>query len=176
MGMGISVMLAEILGIVDGRAVAVMMEVQMSRFTPATEQLVYEIERVWNLRDINAIVLGNTIDCLWRNRVNFLWGREQIRSFVERLARSELDYRVVCEPWAEGEQCLSIRFAAEFRNDSGVWFRVYGSEDMEFDDAGLVKRRLTAANEHPIHERERVLRWPAGPRPADHPTLTELGY
>ena len=83
---------------------------------------------------------------------------------------------MVIELWAEGEQRLSTRHAAEFRNDSGTWFRVYGSEEVEFDDAGLVRRRLTAANEHPIQEHARALRWPEGPRPADQPSLTELGF
>lgn len=148
----------------------------MPRIDMATQQFVREAERAWNVRDVNAIVLSNAIDCLWRNRVQFLWGREQIRAFIERSARRELDYRTIYEPWASSGRCLSFRFAAEFHDDSGTWFRTYGSEEIELDDAGLVKRRLTAANEHPIQEHERVLRWTAGARPLDHPTLTELGY
>ncbi len=148
----------------------------MPPISPAAQQHLCDAECAWNTGDFNAIVLSNTIDCLWRNRVHFLWGREQIRTFVERSARREIDRRVIYEPWAEGDRRLSVRFAAEFHNDSGIWFRVYGSEDMDFDDTGLVKRRLTAANEHPIQEHTRALRWPSGQRPLDHPTLTELGY
>lgn len=152
------------------------MESQMPRFSPAMERYVREAENAWNRRDLNAIVRGNTIDCQWRNRVNFLWGREQIRLFVERQLRREIDLRFIAELWAEGERRLSTRHAVEFHTDSGTWFRVYGSEEIEFDEAGLVRRRLTAANEHPIHEHERALRWPEGPRPADHPSLSELGF
>ena len=148
----------------------------MYRFSPASERQVRAAEDAWNSRDLQSILLASTIDCQWRNRVNFLWGREQIRTFLERQLRREIELRTVIELWAEGIDRLSTRHATEFRNDSGTWFRVYGSEQIEFDDAGLVRRRLTAANEHPIREHERVLRWPEGPRPADHPSLTELGF
>jgi nuclear transport factor 2 (NTF2) superfamily protein len=152
------------------------MEDQMHQCSPAMEQYVRDTEHAWNSGDFDAIVLTNTIDCHWRNRVTFLWGREQIRAFIARQIRREIDARILIEPWAEGMRRLALRFAREFRDDSGIWFRAYGSEDLEFDDAGLVKRRLTAANEHPIQEHERVLRWPAGSRPADHPSLSELGF
>lgn len=148
----------------------------MPRFSPAMERHVRDAEDAWNSRNLQAILLGHTIDCQWRNRVHFLWGREQIRLFVERQLRRELDLRMIVELWAEGDCRISTRHAAEFHTDSGTWFRIYGSEDIEFGEAGLVKRRLTAANEHPIHEHERVLRWPGGPRPLEHPTLTELGF
>ena len=128
------------------------------------------------MRDLDAVVLGNTIDCHWRDRVHFLWGREQIRAHVQRQVRREIDARVLLESWTGGAGRLSLRFAREFRDDSGTWFRVYGSEDLELDAAGFVKRRLTAANALSIEEHERALRWPAGPRPADHPTLSELGF
>jgi nuclear transport factor 2 (NTF2) superfamily protein len=148
----------------------------MSQLSPAMAQWVRNAETAWNTRDCDALVLSNTIDCHWRNRVYFLWGREQIRTYVARQLRREIDHRVIFEPWAEGDRRLSYRFAAEFRNDSGSWFRAYGSEELAFDEAGLVKRRFTAANEHPIQEHERVLRWAAGPRPGDHPPLSELGF
>lgn len=148
----------------------------MSNFSPAAQQRIRQAECAWNTRDFNAVVLSNSIDCFWRVRVNFLWGREQIKTFIERQSRREIDLRVIYEPWAEGINRLAIRFAAEYRNDSGTWFRAYGSEEMEFDPAGLVVRRLTAANEHPIQEHERALLWEPGPRPLSHPTLTELGY
>lgn len=144
--------------------------------SPAMALHVRDAEYAWNTRNLDAIVLGNTIDCLWRDRVNFLWGREQIRAQVQRQARREIDGRVLMEGWAETEERISFRFAREFKDDSGTWYRAYGSEALQLDPSGLVKRRLTAANEHVIKEFERTLRWPAGPRPADHPSLTELGF
>lgn len=148
----------------------------MSDMNPSMLRIARDAENAWNRRDLDAVVLSNTVDCAWRNRVNFLWGREQIRIFVERQVRRELDLRVLFEPWACGADRLSTRFAAEFQNDSGIWFRVYGTEHMEFDVSGLVRRRYTSANEHPIAEHERLLRWTTGPRPIEHPSLTELGY
>lgn len=148
----------------------------MPSFSLAKEQYVHAAEHAWNSRDFDALILSHTIDCVWRSRVHFLWGREQVRAFIERQARREIDLRVIFEPWLEDGQRLSVRFASEFRDDSGTWFRVYGSEEIEFEETGLVKRRLTAANEHPIEEHERVLRWLGGPRPAEHPTLSELGF
>jgi nuclear transport factor 2 (NTF2) superfamily protein len=134
------------------------------------------MERAWNERDCDSLVLSNTIDCQWRNRVDFLWGREQVRAFIERRLRRELDLRVAVELWSESDLRLSVRFASEFRNDSGSWFRAYGCEEMEFDQALLIKRRFTSANEQAIREHERVLRWGAGPRPDEHPSLSELGF
>lgn len=148
----------------------------MSGLSAATTQRIRDEEDAWNARDCDTIVRSNAIDCLWRNRVFFLWGREQVRTYIERQLRREIDQRVIFEPWTEGELRLAVRFASEFRNDSGSWFRVYGCEEMEFDEGGLVRRRFTSANEHAIQEHERMLRWPVGPRPADHPPLTELGY
>lgn len=148
----------------------------MPQCSPAMARHVRGVEDAWNTRDFDRVVLSNTIDCHWRNRVQFLWGREQIRAHVQQQARRELDARVLLEGWTEGEGRLSLRFAREFRDDSGTWFRVYGSEELELDASGLVQRRLTAANEHPIEEHQRALRWSAGPRPRDHPTLTELGF
>lgn len=148
----------------------------MPRFSPATEWHVRDEENAWNMGAQNALLLGHAIDCCWRNRVTFLWGREQIRISLARQFRRELDLRVLLEPWAEGEGRLSLRHAAEFRTDSGVWFRVHGNQELEFDADGLVRRRLTAANEHPIQPHERALLWPAGPRPVEHPGLAELGF
>ena len=148
----------------------------MPNFSPAALRRIRDAERAWNTGDLDAIVLSNTIDCFWRVRVNFLWGREQIRDFIERQARYEMDLRMIYEPWSETDHRLAVRFAAEFRNDSGTWMRVLGSEDIEFDAAGLARRRSTAANEYPIKEHERVLRWEAGPPPAEQPTVTELGF
>jgi nuclear transport factor 2 (NTF2) superfamily protein len=133
-------------------------------------------EDAWNLRDLEAVVQSNTIDCQWRNRADFVWGREQIRSFISRRWRRELDARTLTELWAAEGDRVAVRFATEFRSDSGSWFRAYGNEDWECEPSGLVRRRLTCVNEHAIEEHERALRWPAGPRPLDHPTLTELGF
>ena len=98
--------------------VLVSMESQMPRFSPAMERHVRNAENAWNIRDLEAILLSNTIDCQWRNRVNFLWGREQIRTFIERQLRREIDLRVIVELWAEGDRRLSTRHAAQFHNDS----------------------------------------------------------
>jgi nuclear transport factor 2 (NTF2) superfamily protein len=152
------------------------MDVEMHRLGPAMQQRVRDAERAWNIGDSDTLILSNTIDCQWRNRVYFLWGREQIRTFIERQLRCEADRRLIFEPWAEDGRRLALRFASEFRNDSGSWIRVYGSEEMEFDEAGLIVRRFTTANEHAIQERDRKLHWAAGPRPSDHPSLSELGF
>jgi hypothetical protein len=151
------------------------MEEPMIEVSAAARRHVEQAEREWNARNTNALVLCHTIDCHWRDRVTFLWGREQIRSHLERQARRAIESRILLELWAEAHGRIALRFAREFRDDGGTWFRVYGSEELELDSSGLVKRRLTAANEHPIGEHERALRWPKGPRPADHPTLSELG-
>jgi nuclear transport factor 2 (NTF2) superfamily protein len=148
----------------------------MSRLSAVMQQRVHEAEHAWNSRDCDSLVMSNAIDCLWRNRVYSLWGREQIRTFVERQLRREMERRVIMEPWAEDERRLAVRFASEFRNDSGSWSRAYGCEEMEFDDAGLIRRRFTTVNEHATEDHERVLRWAIGPRPDDHPPLTELGF
>jgi uncharacterized protein len=147
----------------------------MPKFSPAVEWYVRDAENAWNMRNMDAILLAHSIDCQWRSRVEFLWGREQIRAFLDRKLHGAIELRVILEPWAEAEGRVSLRHAAEYHNDSGVWFRAYCIEEIEFDYAGLVRRRLTAVNEHPIHERERLLRWPSGPRPAEHPGLGELG-
>jgi nuclear transport factor 2 (NTF2) superfamily protein len=148
----------------------------MSSISQPAQKHIRDAENAWNLGDLEAIVMSNSIDCFWRARVNFLWGREHIRAYVERQPRREIDFHTIFEGWAESEGRLSMRFASEFRNDSGTWFRAYGSEEMEFDRAGLVIRRLTAANEHPIQEHERRLVWPRGRRPSAFPTLSELGF
>lgn len=148
----------------------------MPQCSPAMTRHVRDAEDAWNTRDLDAIVFGHTIDCHWRDRVDFLWGREQIRTFVQRRLRREIDSRLLLEGWAEAEKCLSLRFAREFCDDSGRWFRLYGNEALELDAAGLVKRRLTTANAQPIEMHERALLWPIGQRPVDHPTLSELGF
>lgn len=148
----------------------------MLRLSPAMQRRVRDAETAWNAGDADTLVLSNTIDCQWRHRVDFLWGREQIRIHIGRQLRREVDRRLILEPWAEMDRRLTLRFAAEFRNDSGSWLRVLGSEAMEFDETGLIARRFTSANEYAIQERDRLLRWDAGARPGDHPSLSELGF
>jgi uncharacterized protein len=149
---------------------------QILLFSAAAQQRVRDTEIAWNTRDCDTLVMGNAIDCLWRNRVYVLSGRQQIRTFIERQLRREIEQRVILEPWAEGDRRLAVRFASEFRNDSGSWFRAYGCEELEFDEVGLVQRRYTSANEHVIREHERMLVWTTGPRPAEHPSLADLGF
>jgi len=151
----------------------------MSKSDPAAEpELLARIraaEDAWNRRDVDAVVRGSTIDCQWRNRAEFLWGREQIRAFLLRKWRREMEFRLVNELWAWAGRRVAIRFSTEYRTDSGTWFRSYGNSVWEYDEAGLIHRRLSSVNEHPIAEHERLLRWAAGPRPADHSSLSELG-
>jgi nuclear transport factor 2 (NTF2) superfamily protein len=137
---------------------------------------VRDAENAWNTRDLDVILFSHTIDCHWRDRVDSLWGREQIRAFLQRRLRREIDSRLLLEGWAEAEGRLSLRFVREFCADSGQWLRLYGTEALELDAAGLVKRRLTTANAQPIEMHERALLWLSGPRPVDHPALTELGF
>lgn len=132
-------------------------------------------EDAWNRRDLDAVVLSSSIDCQWRCRTDFLWGREQLKQFLTRKWRREMDFRIVSELWSHAGRRVALRFSSEFRDDSGTWFRTYGNESWECDAAGLVQRRLSSANAHPITEHERKLRWGAGARPVDHPSLSELG-
>jgi nuclear transport factor 2 (NTF2) superfamily protein len=132
-------------------------------------------ENACNLRDVDGIVMDNSIDCQWRSRAEFMWGREQIRSHIARKWRSEAEYRVISELWAADGDRIAIRFAFEYRDDNRAWFRAHGTESWELNASGQVRRRFTSVNEHPIQEHERLLRWPLGVRPDDHPTLSELG-
>lgn len=142
---------------------------------PAILNRVRAAEDAWNQRNADAVVLSSSIDCQWRYRDDFLWGREQIRQFVARKWRREIELRVINELWAWDGGRIAIRFSSEFRDDSGTWFRTYGNENWECDDTGLVRRRLSSVNAHPIDQHELKLRWPLGPRPIDYPSLSELG-
>jgi len=133
-------------------------------------------EDAWNSRDPERVSLAYTEDSVWRNRAEFFQGRAAIRAFLTRKWARELDYRLIKEIWAFGEQRIAVRFAYEWRDDSGHWFRSYGNENWEFDPAGLMRRRHASINDLPIGESERKYRWSApGARPADHPGLSELG-
>ncbi|MEJ2410703.1 MAG: nuclear transport factor 2 family protein [Novosphingobium sp.] len=132
-------------------------------------------EDAWNSRDPETVALAYTPDSGWRNRAEFITGREDITAFLRRKWARELDYRLIKEIWAWQANRIAVRFAYEYRDDSGNWFRAYGNENWKFNDAGLMARRIASINEHPITESERKFLWPLGPRPKDYPGLSELG-
>jgi nuclear transport factor 2 (NTF2) superfamily protein len=132
-------------------------------------------ENAWNGRDPDAVSLAYTPDSQWRNRDQFLTGREAIRAFLADKWRRELDYKLIKELWAFTETRIAVRFAYEWHDEAGRWFRSYGNENWEFAEDGLMRRRLASINDLTIDQSERLFHWPDGPRPADHPGLTELG-
>jgi nuclear transport factor 2 (NTF2) superfamily protein len=132
-------------------------------------------EDAWNSRDPVRVSLAYTEDSRWRNRAEFFSGRDQIVQFLQRKWARELDYRLIKEVWAHDGRRIAVRFQYEFHDDSGTWFRAHGNEQWEFDDAGLMRRREASINDLVIVEADRKFHWPLGPRPADHPGLTELG-
>ncbi|MFM7264689.1 MAG: DUF1348 family protein [Cyanobium sp.] len=132
-------------------------------------------EDAWNSRDPQRVALAYTPDSIWRNRAEFLEGREAIQAFLVRKWIRELDYRLIKEPWAWEANRIAVRFAYEWHDDSGQWFRAYGNENWEFADNGLMRRRIASINDLPIAESERQYHWPLGRRPDDHPGLSELG-
>lgn len=145
-------------------------------FTRETaEQKVRLAEDAWNTRDPDRVALVYTEDTRWRNRTEFPVGREQVRRFLVRKWARELDYRLIKELWAWTGNVIAVRFAYEFRDDSGQWFRAYGNENWEFNEAGFMMRRFASINDLPIKEAERKFFWPLGRRPDDHPGLSELG-
>jgi nuclear transport factor 2 (NTF2) superfamily protein len=132
-------------------------------------------EDAWNSRDPERVSLAYTETSWWRNRSEFFSGRAAIVEFLTRKWAKELDYRLIKEVWAFHGNRIAARFAYEYRDASGNWFRAHGNEQWEFDEAGLMRRREASINDVPIEETERKFRWPQGPRPADHPGLSELG-
>lgn len=145
-------------------------------FTRETaRQKVRLAEDAWNSRDPEKVALAYSSDSEWRNRSEFLRGRAEIVAFLRRKWAKELDYRLIKELWAFDERRIAVRFAYEWHDDSGNWFRSYGNENWEFDDEGLMRRRLASINDLPIAEAERKYRWPLGRRPDDHPELSALG-
>lgn len=132
-------------------------------------------EDAWNSRDPARVPLVYTPDTQWRNRSEFLVGRDAVREFLTRKWARELDYRLIKELWAFGSHRIAVRFAYEWRDDSGSWFRSYGNENWEFDDQGLMRRRYASINDLPILEADRLFRWPLGRRPDGHPGLSDLG-
>lgn len=138
-------------------------------------QKVRMAEDGWNTRDPERVSLAYTPDSIWRNRAEFLSGREEIVKFLQRKWAKELDYRLIKELWAFDEARIAVRFAYEWHDDSGNWFRSYGNENWEFDANGLMRRRIASINDLPIKESECKYRWPLGRRPDGHPGLSELG-
>ena len=130
----------------------------------------------WNGRDPGKVSLAYTPDSRWRNRAEIFSGREAIVAFLTRKWQQEHEYRLIKELWAFTDDRIAVRFAYEFHDDAGSWFRAYGNENWEFDGHGLMRARHASINDRPIAEGERLFRWdPSGPRPADHPGLTDLG-
>ena len=145
-------------------------------FTAETAaQKVRMAENAWNTRDPEKVSLAYTEDSVWRNRSEFFSGRAAIVEFLQGKWASECDYRLIKEPWAFHENHIAVRFQYESHDEAGNWFRSYGNEQWEFDDNGLMQRREASINDVPIEESERKFLWPAGPRPEDHPGLSELG-
>jgi len=131
-------------------------------------------EDAWNGRNPERVVLAYSEDSRWRNRHEFLEGRPQILGFLKRKWEKELDYRLIKDLWAFGGNRIAVRFAYEWRNSEGHWFRSYGNENWVFDDLGLMRWRHASINDLPIAASERLFHWPLGPRPKDHPGLDEL--
>jgi nuclear transport factor 2 (NTF2) superfamily protein len=129
----------------------------------------------WNSRDPQRVSLAYTLDTKWRNRAEFAYSREQAKDFLSRKWAKELDYRLIKELWAFSDNRIAVRYAYEWHDDSGNWFRSYGNENWEFDEHGLMANRFACINDMPIKASERKFHWPLGRRPDDHPGLSELG-
>jgi len=144
-------------------------------FTPETAaQKVRMAEDAWNTRDPERVALAYTVDSQWRNRAEFIQGREAIAAFLRRKWARELDYRLIKELWACHGNRIAVRFAYEWHDDSGQWFRSYGNENWEFDDEGLMRRRIASINDLPIAASDRKYHWDFGPRPKDHASMSDL--
>lgn len=132
-------------------------------------------ENAWNSRDPGKIALAYSEDSIWRNRSEFIRGRQEIEAFLKRKWARELDYRLIKEVWAWHDNRIAVRFQYEWHDDSNNWFRAHGNENWEFDEQGLMRRREASINDIPIQPSDRLFLWPQGPRPDDHPGLSELG-
>ncbi|PKQ08376.1 MAG: DUF1348 domain-containing protein [Alphaproteobacteria bacterium HGW-Alphaproteobacteria-12] len=148
-------------------------------FPPFTEetarQKVRAAEDAWNGRDPERVAMAYTPDSVWRNRTEFPVGREAIADFLRRKWARELDYRLIKELWTFGGDRIAVRFAYEYHDDGGNWFRAYGNENWEFAPNGLMRRRIASINDLPIEEAARKFHWPLGRRPDAHPGLSDLG-
>ena len=153
----------------------------MSRppFPPFTQETAAQKARMaedaWNSRDPEKVALAYTPDSQWRNRADFFAGRGAIAEFLQRKWAQEIEYRLIKEVWAFTDNRIAVRFAYEWRDDGNNWFRSYGNENWEFDEAGLMRRRLASINDLAIADSQRKFRWPQGRRPDDHPGLSDLG-
>jgi nuclear transport factor 2 (NTF2) superfamily protein len=132
-------------------------------------------ENAWNTQDPEKVSLAYTLDSTWRNRSEFIIGRENIVNFLRRKWAKEQEYRLIKELWAFSDNRIAVRFGYEWQDQYGCWFRAYGNENWEFAASGLMQRRIASINDTPINESQRKLDWPEGPRPDDYPGLTELG-
>ncbi|MFY9752447.1 MAG: nuclear transport factor 2 family protein [Candidatus Acidiferrales bacterium] len=130
----------------------------------------------WNSRDAEKVSLAYTLGSRWRNRAEFISGRQEIVAFLIRKWSRELDYRLIKELWAFGGNHIAVRFAYEWHDDSANWFRSHGNENWEFDDEGVMHTRHASINDAPIAEASRKFRWPLGRRPDEHPGLSDLGF
>lgn len=148
-------------------------------FPPFTQETAIQKVRLaedgWNGRNPQKVALAYSVDSQWRNRAEFIKGRAEIEAFLTRKWNNELDYRLIKEMWAFTDNRIAVRFAYEYHNDSGNWFRAYGNENWEFSSDGLMHRRIASINDYPIKEEDRKYHWPLGRRPDDHPGLSELG-
>lgn len=145
-------------------------------FTAATAtEKVRLAEDAWNSRTPEKVALAYTVDTRWRNRSEFVSGREEVVAFLTRKWTSELEYRLIKELWACDGNRIAVRFAYEHHDDAGNWYRAYGNENWEFDDSGLMRVRHASINTLPIAETDRLFHWPLGRRPDDHPGLSDLG-
>lgn len=147
---------------------------------PFTEETAAQKVRLaedgWNSRDPAKVALAYTPGSVWRNRAEFVTGRSNIEAFLARKWAKELDYRLIKELWTFSGNRIAVRFAYEYHDDSGNWFRAYGNENWEFDADGLMRKRHASINEHPIAEADRKFRWPLGRRPDDHASLSDFGF
>jgi uncharacterized protein len=156
------------------------MTIQRPPLPPFTMETAVEKVRLaedgWNSRDPEKVALAYTVDSYWRNRAEFVQGRESIVTFLTRKWQRELDYRLIKELWGFRENRMAVRFAYEWHDDSSNWFRAYGNENWEFDENGLMRRRFACINDAPIRGDDRRFHWPLGRRPDDHPGLSDLGF
>jgi nuclear transport factor 2 (NTF2) superfamily protein len=166
----------------DGLPIARLKENSMPRppLPPFTEETAIEKVRLaedgWNTRDAAKVALAYTLDTKWRNRVEFATNREEVQAFLTRKWNKEHEYRLIKELWAYTGNRIAVRYAYEYRDDSGQWFRAYGNENWEFAQDGLMRTRHASINEMPIAEEDRKFRWPLGRRPDDHPELSHFGF
>ena len=136
---------------------------------------VRKAEDGWNSRNPEQVALAYTVDSRWRNRAEFLNGREAIVAFLKRKWTRELDYRLIKEFWAFGGNRIAVRFAYEWHDVAGQWYRSYGNENWEYNEQGIMRHRHASINDLPIKEEDRLYHWPLGRRPDDHPELSQLG-